>query len=245
MNWRGSCAVRSEQTLLRTAIWSQIRKCRKLRKENVFGVGKARFKITDARWAFAAVLSMKHEIFTKCTCLHHWAFPESVRDARAPETVLNRNSADLWHYKSGNTFINTIDRRGNRLHRRENVGKRAVSQLSSLPHTYIGWIASCPCGRVTQTGGNVFSNATSRYYCSHFIRSLTGWRTDGPACSPKLQKPVSRKHRELLRQSPSLFPSVLDPFHSWGYVTSNMRNFFMKMCKAWFRYCPGNRLKGT
>lgn len=37
--------------------------------------------------------------------------------------MLTETFSDLWHYKSGNTFINTINKKGNRLDPCENAGE--------------------------------------------------------------------------------------------------------------------------
>jgi hypothetical protein len=66
--------------------------------------------------------------------------PKLVSYNVVPGCMLTEKIADLWYYESGNTFINTIDKKGNRLHPCENVGKHAISHLCSFTHAQVNKI---------------------------------------------------------------------------------------------------------
>jgi hypothetical protein len=49
--------------------------------------------------------------------------------------MLKEKFSDLWHYKSGNTFVNTINKNGNRLDPCENAGEVSYAAPLQYPST--------------------------------------------------------------------------------------------------------------
>jgi hypothetical protein len=61
--------------------------------------------------------------------------------------MLTEKFSDLWHYKSGNTFINTINKKGNRLDPCENEGGSCYVTPLQFPSN-VSQLKQCNAGDI-------------------------------------------------------------------------------------------------